>query len=64
MSDERRINKGSKTAIYESLQGLCIQYAEVLRLRQAVREAEAQASDTKFVETELNSNPSARGLAN
>jgi hypothetical protein len=42
MSDERLINKRRRTAIYDSVQGLSIQYAEVLRLRQAVQEAETQ----------------------
>jgi hypothetical protein len=42
MSDERLINKRRRTATYDSVQDLSIQYAEVLRLRQAVREAEKQ----------------------
>ncbi len=42
MSDERLIKKRRRAAIYDSVQGLSIQYAEVLRLRQAVQEAETQ----------------------
>ena len=42
MSDERLINKDRSTAIYDSELGLSILYAEVLRLRWAVREAETQ----------------------
>jgi len=48
MSDKRLIKKVRSTAIYDSVRGLSIQYAEVLRLRQAVREAETQLATQRL----------------
>ena len=47
MNDKRLIKKVRRAAICYPERGLSIQYAEVLRLRQAVSEAEARFSDTK-----------------
>jgi hypothetical protein len=40
--NERRIPARSKTLICDSVQSLSVRYAELLRLRNAVRQAESQ----------------------
>ena len=52
-ANERQIPTRSKSVICDSVQGLSIRYAELLRLRQAVRLPESQTRDTNSETSDL-----------
>jgi hypothetical protein len=52
-ANERSIPTNSKSVICDSVQSLSIRYAELLRLRQAVRLAESQTRGTNSETSDL-----------